>query len=186
MSIGAGLLTTLTPDSGIGAWLGYQILFGAGVGMSLEQCNIAVQAVLEGDELEAGTSLVLLARSLGGSIAIAIGESVFEQQLRGRLATLSGIPPSVVEGVLGGSGATDLIENVSKAADGRSDIVQEVLRLYNASITDSFYTAVALAGLTAFAAIGVEWKSVKKGKGKKDGDIEEAKSESRASSPDRA
>lgn len=56
--------------------LGYQILFGAGAGCSLEQCSIAVQTVLPKEKVSAGISLIVFARALGGAIGSSVGENV--------------------------------------------------------------------------------------------------------------
>lgn len=36
MSIGAGLISTWNPSTKIGAWLGYQIIYGAGIGVGIQ------------------------------------------------------------------------------------------------------------------------------------------------------
>jgi len=58
MSIGAGLLTTLEVTTGMPKWIGYQLLFGAGVGFGMQQSIIAVQAVLELKDVATGTAVV--------------------------------------------------------------------------------------------------------------------------------
>ena len=91
--------------------------------MSLEQCNIAVQTVLPDDKIPAGISLTVLARSIGGSLAIAISQNVFEQKLRQGLSkSLPDLDPSIVSG----SGATNLISNVQSAVGGNQAVVQMV------------------------------------------------------------
>lgn len=35
MAVGAGLLSTFQPDTGSGKWIGYQVIFGAGVGTGM-------------------------------------------------------------------------------------------------------------------------------------------------------
>jgi hypothetical protein len=42
MSIGAGLLTTFATDTGHAKWIGYQVLFGMGVGLGMQQTLIVV------------------------------------------------------------------------------------------------------------------------------------------------
>lgn len=37
MAVGAGLLSTFQPDTSSGKWIGYQIIFGAGVGTGMQQ-----------------------------------------------------------------------------------------------------------------------------------------------------
>ena len=89
---------------------------------------------------------------------------MFEQQLRkGLLQHLPNLNPNVVSA----SGATDLIDHVTKAVGGNKGIIQAVLSVYNRAVTDTFYTPAALGCLTLIAAMGVEWKSVKKNKQKK-------------------
>ena len=39
-------------------WIGYQLLFGAGVGFGMQQSIIAVQAVLELKDVATGTAVV--------------------------------------------------------------------------------------------------------------------------------
>ncbi|EME50120.1 hypothetical protein DOTSEDRAFT_59249 [Dothistroma septosporum NZE10] len=163
LSVGSGLLSTLKPSASIGEWIGFQIIFAAGVGLSLEQTNIAVQTVLAEKDIPAGTSLMVFARSLGGALAVGIGQTVFEQRLRGLLR--SGVPElgtEVVNQLVSGSGATDLVRNVQMAVGGNQGIVKTVIGLYNTALTNSFYVAVAFSALTILPCLGIEWRSVKK------------------------
>lgn len=164
LSIGSGLLSTLKPDASVGAWIGYQILFAAGVGMALEQTNIAAQTVLAEKDIPAGTSLMVFARSLGGALAVGIGQTVFEQRLRGLLVGVPGLDKSVVGTLVSGSGATDLVSKIQAAAGGDQGIVATVIGLYNTALTNSFYVAVAFSALTIIPCLFIEWKSVKKEK----------------------
>ncbi|KAL2068565.1 hypothetical protein VTL71DRAFT_14902 [Oculimacula yallundae] len=169
--IGIGLLYTLTPTSSTGMWIGFQMLTGAGLGMSLEQCNIAIQTVLPDSQIPAATSLSMLVRSLGGALAVAICQNVFETTLRGNLRDLV---PGVDLGFIEGSGATTLVENANQALGGDEGKVGEVLGLYNKALVQTFLVALVLAAVTLPAGLIVEWKSVKKEKkgGEKKGDVE--------------
>lgn len=164
ISVGCGLLYTLQPTSSTATWIGYQILVGAGIGMSMEQCNVAIQTVLPKDQIPAGISLSILLRSLSGSIAIAICQNVFEQRLRNNL---SGILPEGELSIVSGSGATTLISNAQAAVGGNQDDVQKILNLYNDAVKQTFLVATVMAALTLPAALLVEWKSVKKEKKEK-------------------
>ncbi|KAN0119374.1 major facilitator superfamily transporter [Hyaloscypha variabilis] len=176
MSVGAGLLYTLKPQASTGMWVGYQILFAAGGGMSLEQCNIAIQTVLTKEKIPAATALLILVRSLGGSIAIAICQTVFEQRLR---KNLTDILPGVDLSIIGGSGATTLVANAQAALGGDKAAVEEVLNLYNDAVVEVFLAAMTFGALTFPAGLLVEWRSVKKKKQKeaKIEDLEEAAGE---------
>lgn len=164
MSVGAGMLYTLGPDSSIGAWMGYQIIYGAGIGMTLEQCNIAVQTVLPENQVPAGTSLIILLRSLGGSVAVAICQNVFERKLR---SNLEEVLPGVDLSFISGSGATTLIQNANAALGGDQSAVEQAIKLYNNALVQTFLVSLILAALTFPAGFLVEWKSVKKEKKEK-------------------
>lgn len=179
-TVGSAVLMLLKPDAGAGEWyvrpyhpsivhdadhvsrIGYQILFGAGVGMSLEQCNVAIQTVLPEEKIPAGTSLSIFARSIGGSLGIAIAQNVFEQKLRKNLAgVLSDVDFATL---ISASGATDLIPKVQQATGGDDDQVHRVLELYNNALSRTFLVALILSAMTLIGALAVEWKSVKKEK----------------------
>ncbi|PVH78006.1 MFS general substrate transporter [Cadophora sp. DSE1049] len=154
----------------IGAWIGYQIIFGAGIGMTLEQCSIAIQTALPEKQIPAGTSLSVLVRSLGGSIAVAICQNVFERKLR---SNLEDVLPGVDLSFISGSGATTLVQKANAALGGDAGAVEKVLLLYNDALVQTFLVALVLAACTFLMALLVEWKSVKKEKReKKIGDSE--------------
>ena len=46
MAVGAGLLTTFQVDSGAGKWIGYQVVYGLGLGLCFQVPNLEAQPVL--------------------------------------------------------------------------------------------------------------------------------------------
>ncbi|KAI9035194.1 MFS general substrate transporter [Aspergillus affinis] len=72
IAIGAGLLSTFHPDTGSGKWIGYQIVFGAGVGIGMEQALIAVQSALPPADIPIATATVLFSQTLGGAVFISV------------------------------------------------------------------------------------------------------------------
>lgn len=70
-AIGAGLLTTFGVDSSQGKWIGYQILYGLGLGLASQAPNMAAQTVLAKQDVAIGASLMFFAyvsRFSAGSI----------------------------------------------------------------------------------------------------------------------
>lgn len=57
-AIGAGLLTTLGIRSSEGKWIGYQILYGFGLGLASQAPNMAAQTVLPKQDVAIGASLM--------------------------------------------------------------------------------------------------------------------------------
>ncbi|KFX92422.1 hypothetical protein V490_05391 [Pseudogymnoascus sp. VKM F-3557] len=160
MAIGAGLLSTLTINSGSPQWIGYQVLFGFGLGFGMQQPSNAVQTIiLNKEDFSSAISLFFFGMQLGGSICVCIGQNVLNQRLIKYLAeaSISGLNPYDVLR----TGATELGQLVHTHAD-----MIKLQIAYNQSITEVFYVAAAVAGAAIFGAALVEWKNIK-GLGKK-------------------
>ncbi|KAK6822240.1 hypothetical protein RU639_006918 [Aspergillus parasiticus] len=152
MSIGGGLLSTLKVDSGDAAWIGYQILFGIGVGLGMQQPMIVVQAALPIADVPTATAIVMFTQTLGGALFVSVAQNVFQNQLRKNILARA---PEVDIAKVVGAGATMLRQAVSK------DILPTVLESYNDAITQTFYAAVAIGAIGFFAALPIQWLSVK-------------------------
>ncbi|THY34531.1 MFS transporter [Aureobasidium pullulans] len=152
MAIGAGLLTTFKVDTGHAEWIGYQALFGIGVGLGMQQILIAVQTVLPAADIPTGTAIVMFFQTLGGALFISVGQNVFTNKLvSGLKAAVPDLDPAIVLS----TGATELKSAIGEQyRDG-------VLQAYNDALTNSYYVAVALATLSIIGSAAVEWKSVK-------------------------
>lgn len=161
MSIGAGLLTTWTPDTLHPKWIGYQVIFGFGLGLGMQQASLAAQAVLSRKDAPIGIALVMFCQQLGGAIFVSIGQSVFTNQLVNGLKSVAGISPAVVVN----TGATDLRHVVDPSN------LHGVLVAYNGALTKTFTVSLAMACLSIIGALCIEWKSIKPPK-KQAGEVE--------------
>ncbi|KAA6416126.1 MAG: MFS general substrate transporter [Lasallia pustulata] len=151
-AVGAGLLTTLKVDSGHAAWIGYQVIFGFGMGFGMQQTLIAAQTVLHIDDVPVGTSVVMFVQTLGGALFISVAQNIFTNRL---LSNLAARVPHLNPKIVLDTGATSLAKAI-----GNQDLAQ-VLLAYNSALVQTWYLAVALASLTIFGALAMEWKSVK-------------------------
>lgn len=149
LPIGAGLLTTLTIDSTTAQWIGYQIFFGFGLGLGMQQAGLAAQTVLARKDVAAGASLIFLAQALGGAVFVSVGESVFINHLASGLAK-SGFDSTTVVS----TGATDL-----RSVFG--DNISNLLPIYDTALSNAFFVAVGTSCCLVFGALCMEWKSVK-------------------------
>lgn len=152
MSIGAGLLSTFTVNTGIGKWIGYQVLFGAGVGNGMQNGLIMAQTVLPKRDIPTGTAMIMFSQTLGGAVFISVGQNVFTNRL---LANIKQVLPDFNPGLVLGTGATSL-KNVIPAGD-----LPSVLVAYNDAIVKTFYVAVAMATVSIFGSALFGWRSVK-------------------------
>ncbi|KAJ7615231.1 major facilitator superfamily domain-containing protein [Mycena polygramma] len=152
MAIGAGLISTFEVNTGHAHWIGYQIIFGLGAGFGSQQPIIAAQTVLSQEDIPTGTSIMIFAQVLGGSVFASVGQNVFTNKLKDQLASLvPSLDPTIVLKV----GATSIRDAID-AAD-----LPAVLAVYNNALVSGFYVAVAMACLSLGGALAMEWKSVK-------------------------
>lgn len=150
--IGAGLLTLFKPATGHPMWIGIQVLFGFGVGMGLQQTNIAAQTVLDKKDAPTGISLVFFGQGPGGTISVAIGQNILDKGLISGLSSISGVNARDIIN----AGATELRSMFDEQQ------LSEVLVVYNHAIVVVFYIAAGFACAAILGAVAMEWKSVKK------------------------
>ncbi|RSL95291.1 hypothetical protein CEP52_012165 [Fusarium oligoseptatum] len=155
MSVGAGLLTTLHIDTSTPKLIGYQILYGWGMGSVSQAPNLAAQTVLTKKDIPIGASLMFFSQLLGGTIFVSVAQNMINNQL---LHRLSSVPGFSAENILN-SGATSLTHLPAS-------IKTTVLVAYNESIRTVFRVGLILVCLTMLGALSMEWLSVKKDVGK--------------------
>jgi len=148
-----------------------QVLFGFGVGLGLQQTNIAAQAVLDKKDAPTGVSVVFFGQGLGGTISVAIAQNVLDNKLIQGLAGVNGITPQTVAN----TGATQLRNVFTKAQ------LPLVLKVYNHSLVIVFYIGLAFAIAAIFGGVFMEWKTVKKPKVVKEDDKEVGVQEAKGS-----
>lgn len=155
MSIGVGLMSTWTVGTGHQQWIGYQIIYGFGVGFGMQQSLMAAQTVLDLQDVPIGTSVINFSLTLGGALFISVGQNIFTNRL---LTNLADSVPAIPSGLVLSTGATSLRDAVLRI-DPNS--LPKVLVAYNNAITQTFYVSLAMACISLVGALGVEWKSVK-------------------------
>jgi hypothetical protein len=151
MSIGAGLLTTLTLTTGSPTWIGYQILFGFGLGLGMQQANMAAQVCLDRKDVFMGVALMFFMQGFGGSIFISVGQQVFTHSIVSKLKNVAGLSTAAIVN----AGATDLRGLVP------ADLLETVLVAYNEALSNTFKVAVACAVATILTGMTMEWRNMK-------------------------
>lgn len=154
MCVGAGLLTTFQVDTGAGKWIGYQILYGFGLGLCFQVPNLAAQTCLPKKDVPTGIALMFFGSLIGASVFVAIGENVLSNQLVQRLSGLPGFNPSLVTS----GGATSLIRSLPES------VRETALVSYNEALRTVFIVGLVPSCLAALGTFSLEWKTVKKDK----------------------
>jgi Major Facilitator Superfamily len=151
MAVGTGLITTFQVDTPSHTWIGYLIIFGLGMGLGMQQPSLAAQVCLSKKDVPIGASLMFFSQSLGGAIFLCVAQNVFTNKLVSGLSDVAGLDASTVVNM----GATDLASFIP------ANLLPIVLIAYNKALTTTFYVPVAIASISIFAGLCMEWKSVK-------------------------
>ncbi|KAJ5732008.1 hypothetical protein N7493_003489 [Penicillium malachiteum] len=151
LSIGAGLLHTFNPDIGRSKWIGYQVMFGLGLGLGFQQANVAVQTCLATVDVPVGASLLMFAQQLSGAVFLSVAETLFQNFLVDNLKKVSGVDAAKVVA----AGAT-AFRNIVPQSE-----MKEVVSAYSDAITRTFILGIVMACVAIFPALAMEWRSVK-------------------------
>lgn len=152
MSVSAGLLTTLHVGTGEAEWIGYQVLYGFGMGLCFQTPNLATQTVLPKPDVPMGLALMFFGQLLGAAVFVSVGENVLDNQL---LRKLSGVPGFNTSLITSG-GATSLLDSVPP------DLRGTVLTAYNEALRKVFQIGLILSCLAVLGTALMEWKNILK------------------------
>ncbi|KAI0385082.1 major facilitator superfamily domain-containing protein [Hypomontagnella monticulosa] len=149
---GAALLTTLDIDSPTSKIVGYQLLYGFGVGFGFGQPSYVVQTILPPSDVPVGVTFITLVQNLSASIFVAVAQSIFQGELRSRLRSL--LPDSDISSLLS-SGAGDFASTLPP------EIRDEAVQAYSSSLILTFYISLALSCASVVGAVGIRWGSMR-------------------------
>ena len=152
-SIGAGLLYTLNPTISMGKWIGYQIIYGSGSGVAVQQAISGVQLALPAADVAYGTSAIMTVNIIGGAVFICVAQSVFLGEVGQVTERLPNVDPEALQ-----NGFGDL------RASLQPDEVDILVTAYNAGISKVFLVVMVLCCASVLTWPFLSWKSIKKEK----------------------
>jgi EmrB/QacA subfamily drug resistance transporter len=100
MFVALMLMSTLDVDTPLPQVMGYMLLMGFGLGMSMQTLVISVQNALPPKDMGVATSSVSFSRSMGGTFGAAVSLSVLFGSLAGNIqsrAREAGLPAEVID-----------------------------------------------------------------------------------------
>jgi hypothetical protein len=148
------LISTLSPSSSIGKWIGYQVIIGFGRGLGLQMPFVAIQNTLPASMISISMSLLTFTQTLGGAVMLTCGETIFTNSLRETIPTYAnGVNPEAIIAA-GATGFRGIITNPTQLAG--------VLIAYSKSIDRVFYLAIGCSCACFFCAWGMGWKDIRK------------------------
>lgn len=151
-AVGGGLMSTFTTTTGHSKWIGYQVIFGAGIGFGMQQSLVMAQTVLPKKDIPIGTAIMMFSQTLGGAIFVSVAQNVFTNELlKGVKQAVPGLNPAIILQV----GATSLKDKIP------AQYLPAVQEAYNTAIVNTFYVGVAVGTLGAVGGALWSWRSVK-------------------------
>ena len=151
MAVGAGLMTTFEPGTSSGKWIGYQILFGAGIGVSMQQPSLAAQNTLDRNDIATGVSLMFFGQSFGGAIFNSIAQALFNGYLTSHLRNVAGVDVGSITHI----GATEIASLVPAHS------LNAVIQAYNGALRHVFILVASISAFGIIPALLVEFKTLK-------------------------
>ncbi|CAG7852110.1 Putative HC-toxin efflux carrier TOXA [Serendipita indica DSM 11827] len=154
-AVGAGLLFTIDEHTRNPVLIGYQILFGFGLGLSFQLPVMAIQAEYADTPnlIPQASSLLTFLQLLGGVVGIAIAGTIFNNQLVKELARFGGtLEPDVLQAVK---------QSVTVIFTLPADIQTVVVHSYVKALDYTFILSVPTCALASFAAVLVKNWNIK-------------------------
>ena len=110
-TLGAGLIYSLDIGSSVGRYIGYQIIFGAGLGIAIQVPVMAAQALSDISDIALVTTSILFFQLCSGAFSVSAAQSIFNNELMKKLATVAN---GVTPGEVFQAGPTGITDKFSK------------------------------------------------------------------------
>lgn len=154
-TIGNGVLTTLTSQTPVAKWAGYQVLLGFGRGWGMQMTYLAVQACTLPGVTSIATAILIFSQTLSGAVSTAIANVIFNNVLRQELVSRA---PHLSSSKVIEAGASS-VRDVTPKED-----LPAVLESYAKGVDATFYFATATAVCMFIFSWGIGWKDIRKKK----------------------
>jgi len=151
-AVGAGLIYTWDVDTPMSKLVGYQILYGTGVGLGIQQAIVAVQAGSKNVDIPSGIALLCFAENFGGAVFVSVAQNLWANNLALKLQNIAGIDPSRVFN----TGATEITTLTQDP-----DTLEAIKVAYNDALSQPFLVALILLCIATIGTLGVDWKNIK-------------------------
>jgi MFS family permease len=151
LAIGGGLLFTVNINTSSARLIGYQIIYGLGIGFTQNVAFLSVQADNEPKDVPAAIAIVSFAQLFGGMCGPVIGQAILSSSLR-RYLPKNGVPPAI---------AIKVIQSVGAVWELQGDMRTNVVKAYLRSLNNVYIAAVPIAFCIILAAFLIRNVSLK-------------------------
>ncbi|KAK7416612.1 hypothetical protein QQX98_005083 [Neonectria punicea] len=154
-TIGNGLLSTLTRQTPVAKWAGFQALLGFGRGWGMQMSFLAIQACAPPELVSIATAILIFSQTLSGAVSTAISNVIFNGVLRQELISRV---PHLSSSMIINAGASS-VRDVTPKED-----LPAVLESYAKGVDATFYFATATSACMFIVSWGIGWKDIRKKK----------------------
>ncbi|QSZ32079.1 hypothetical protein DSL72_001648 [Monilinia vaccinii-corymbosi] len=146
---GAALLTTTNMHSSTARIVGYQLLYGFGVGFGFGQPSYVVQTLWSAEDIPIGVTFIILVQNLSASVFVAVAQSIFQGEMHKLLEPL--LPQSLNSSSLLLSALPTILSSMpaETKALAKSVISDSIIR--------TFYVSLALSCASVVGALAIKW-----------------------------
>ncbi|KAJ7931714.1 major facilitator superfamily domain-containing protein [Mycena leptocephala] len=156
MTVGAGLLVSLSEKSSLGMELGFTLVQGMGTGFLFQPPLIALQAAMPLKDMAACTGAVRFIHTLGTTIGVSLGGVAFQSQLATRLRAIPALAGTSTEASILQGNYKDIKLIVSE------ELRQQVVVALSRSLRTVFTILVPMAGVTFLLSLLVRHYSLER------------------------
>ncbi|KAJ1879965.1 hypothetical protein LPJ57_002534 [Coemansia sp. RSA 486] len=155
---GIGLFALFGEDFSNAIVISVPIVFGIGVGISIQAMLCCAQNSVEQEDVGSATTLFMTIRSLGNAVGLAIAQSVLQNQISPRLETIAAKYPQYKDIVDGFSADRAIIwkEGVPE------DLRREIIVAFSKSFHTMFYVFLAFGGVSVILTLFVKRTALRK------------------------
>ena len=143
-SLGVGLLYLLDVHTSIVAWTFLNLVSGVGMGLLFPSMAFAIQAATKNQDLAFAVALFSFFRAFGQAIGVAIGGTIFQNQMKIKLMAYPLLAPKASEYSADASALVQIIKSMQEGL-AKDQLMQ--------SYADSLKTVWAVMCGLAFAAL---------------------------------
>ncbi|KAJ2731120.1 hypothetical protein IW152_004783 [Coemansia sp. BCRC 34962] len=149
ITAGAGLLALLDGSTSTGKSIGLILVGGAGMGLILQPMLLALQTAILPRDMATGTTLFVAIRTLGGSIGLAVFQTVQQNKLASLVAELTRRYPQYEQLI------SKAVENQAtiRASDMPPELTRALIEVYVVALRTVFYASIPFAAMIAVLGI---------------------------------
>ncbi|KAJ2825607.1 hypothetical protein GGI24_003114 [Coemansia furcata] len=150
-TVGTGLFVLLDESTSTGKSIGLTLVGGAGMGLLLQPMLLALQTAIQPRDMATGTTLFVAIRTLGGSIGLAVFQTVQQNKLGSIISKLTLQYPQYADLI------AKAVNNqaVIRATTTPPELSQALIDAYVVALRAVFYASIPFAVMIVVLAVFV-------------------------------